>query len=148
MALVSTAAVPALLEESLSEAFTRVNGWMSDHGLAIAAEKTEVIVLTKKRVHNRVAVVCNGHKIRSQQCIKYLGVHIDAKMGYAMHAELASRRAATALRQLSHLMPNLRGPRQKTRRLLASVVLSRLLYGAKIWADFMLKGGVNKMEKI
>lgn len=52
VAIVSSAAVSVLLKESLKEAFTLVNAWMATQVLEIAAETTETIVLTKKRVYN------------------------------------------------------------------------------------------------
>lgn len=143
----STGAITAVLEESLAEAFEIVNRWMCEHGLSLAAEKTEAIVITKKRVHNQITVVCNGYEVESKQSIRYLGVRIDSKLGYAMHAEIASGGAQILARQISHLMPNVRGPRQRARSLLASVVTSRLLYGAPIWADSMLKGGYKKWRR-
>jgi len=43
-----------------------------------------------------------------------------------------ARKAASAL---GRLMPNVRGPAQCKRSLLMSVVHSRLLYSATVWAD-------------
>lgn len=38
-------------------------------------------------------------------------------------------------RALNGLLPNLRGPREKKRRLYASMMNSIIMYGAPIWAD-------------
>jgi len=40
---------------------------------------------------------------------------------------------------LGRLMPNIGGPMQAKRRLLMSVVHSRLLYGAVVWSESALK---------
>ncbi|XP_060881574.1 uncharacterized protein LOC132953042 [Metopolophium dirhodum] len=45
-------------------------------------------------------------------------------------------------------MPNLRGPRQKNRKLLACVVTSRLLYAAPIWSKSMLVKGWKKLAVV
>jgi len=128
--VISTASVPALLEESLEETFQTINEWMTAHGLELVADKSEALVITKRRVRNEMSVLCAGHMVKSQRSLRYLGVQIDKTLGFAEHANLVSARAAEAARQLGHLMPNLRGPRQKSRRLLSSIVTSRMLYAA------------------
>lgn len=57
---------------------------------------------------------------------------------------MAEKVAATT-RQLRYLMPNARGPRQKSRRLLAIVTTSRILYDAFFWSGTMQKSGWKKM---
>lgn len=148
VALISTASIPFILEERLEVAYATVNRWMLDHGLSLAAEKTEAIVLTKRRVRNQMSVMCDGHRITSRASVRYLGVQVDQKMGFVEHAEVVSSRAATTARCLGHLMPNLRGPRQKTRKLLASVVTSMLLYAAPVWSESMLGRGWTKLASV
>uniref|UniRef100_A0A1B6EBM3 Uncharacterized protein n=1 Tax=Clastoptera arizonana TaxID=38151 RepID=A0A1B6EBM3_9HEMI len=46
-----------------------------------------------------------------------------------------SRKAAAVQGVLSRIMPNIGGPRQIRRRLLATVVTSVLLYDALVWAE-------------
>jgi len=148
VAVVCTACVPFLLEERLEESFDTINKWMADHGLSLAADKTEAIVFTKKRVRNQITVSCDGHKIDSKPNVRYLGVQVDQKLGFAAHAEIVSKRAAAAAISLGHIMPNLRGPRQKTRKLLACVVTSRLLYAAPIWSQSMLAKGWKTLAAV
>lgn len=75
--------------------------------------------------------------MKSEKSLRYLGIQIDKALGFAKHADLVSARAAATVKQLEYLMPNLGGPRQKLRRLLASVVTSRLLYEAPFWSEAM-----------
>lgn len=132
----------------MEETFEKINEWMREHGLQLAAEKSEAIVITKKRVHNEISVNCAGHNIKSQDNIRYLGVQIDKKFGFMAHAETVTARAAETARQLSYLMPNLRGPKQQTRRLLASVTTSRLLYATRFWVDSMEERAWGKMATV
>jgi hypothetical protein len=118
---------------------------MTEHGLQLAAEKTEAIVFTNKRTRNEMEVNCGGHMIRSKPDIKYLGVQVDKKLSFTRHAELVADRAAVAAKQLGHLMPNMGGPREKSRRLLASVTTSRLLYAAPFWAETMSAEGWKRL---
>lgn len=148
VAIVSTASVPVLLEESLEAAYDTINGWMIAYGLSLAAEKTEALVITRRRVHNEIEVHCDGHAVRSKSSLRYLGIQIDKTMGFTEHADLVSQRAATAAKQLGYIMPNLGGPRQKARRLLSSVVTSRLLYAAPFWSSNMQVQGWKKMAAV
>lgn len=148
VAIVGTSQIPFQLEERLGEAFGLVSRWMTAHGLELAAEKSECIVFTRKKVRNEITVQCGDHSIQSSPSIKYLGVKLDKKLGFVEHAELVSKRAAEAARQLGFLMPNHRGPRQRCRRLLSSVVTSRLLYAAPILAPTMQCKGWAKLATL
>jgi hypothetical protein len=50
-------------------------------------------------------------------------------MTFVDHVQMAGKKA------LAKLMPNIKGPGQWKRRLLATVVESQLLYAAPVWAD-------------
>jgi len=54
--------------------------------------------------------------------------------------------AAEACRQLIQILPNLRGPKQKTWKVLTTVVTSRLLYGAPFWFPSISAKALSKME--
>jgi len=85
VALIVTASVPVLLEESLEEAFGRVNAWMLNHGIELAANKTEALVITKKRKFNNIRVKCSGVEIASGPSLKYLSVQVDSRLGFLEH---------------------------------------------------------------
>lgn len=121
---------------------------MTAHGFSLAAEKTKALVITRRRVHNEIEVFCDGHGIKSKSSLSYLGVQIDKVLSFAEHADLVSQGAATAVKQLGYIMPNLGGPRQKSRRLLSSVVISRLLYAAPLWSSTMQVRGWKKMAAV
>lgn len=148
VAIVSISQIPFQLEETLEEAFGLVSGWMTAHGLELAAEKSECIVFTRMRVRNEISVRCGDHYPVHASSLRYLGVQLDKKLGFVEQAELASKRTVDAARQLGFLMPNLRGPRQRCRRLLSSVVTSRLLYAAPIWTPTMLRRGWAKLAAV
>lgn len=95
---------------------------MCENGLELAVEKTELI--------------------------KYLGLQVDARLKFIEHSEVVTRRAFQAGKQLSYLLPNTRGPRKSNRRILASVVISRLLYGAPIWYAIIAKKGIENMAGV
>lgn len=148
IALVATASTPFLLEELLEVALGAVMDWMRDNGLELAIEKTEAIVLTNRNKHNSMTVRCGLLSFPSVRCVKYLGVLLDARLHFNEHGEHAAARAGEACRQLTRILPNLRGAKQKTRRVLATVVTSRLLYGAPFWFPSITTKAFSKMESI
>lgn len=56
-------------------------------------------------------------------------------MSFGHYIKVADDGARKSAATLGRLMPNVSGPRQCKRRLLMSVIDSRLLYGAQVWAD-------------
>jgi len=148
VAVLATHQIPFVLEERLEEAYNLIDHWMTRHGLQLAADKTEAIVFTRKRVRNEIRVTCSGFPIDSKPSIKYMGVQVDKKLIFTKHAEFAADRAAAAAKHLGYLMPNMGGPREKSRRLLTSVTTSRLLYAAPFWYDTMSANGWKKLAAI
>jgi len=148
VALMATASVPFLLEERLEQALSDVTDWLTANGLELAIEKTEVILLTNRNKHNRMTVQFRGHHFESKKAVRYLGVTVDQRLHFKEHAELAAKRASDTCRQLTQILPNLRGPRQRTRKVLATVVTSRLLYGAPFWFPSITAEAMYMMEAV
>jgi hypothetical protein len=137
-----------LLEERLERALGDVVDWLTANGLELAIDKSEVILLTNRNKHNSMTVEFRGHRFESQKSVKYLGVTIDPRLHFRVHAEIAAKRASDTCRHLTQILPNLRGPRQRTRKVLATVVTSRLLYGAPFWFPSITKEAMHKMEAV
>lgn len=108
--------------------------WMSAHGLSLALQKTEVVVLTKKRIPTIVPVRVGGEVVTTKPATKYLGLMIDTKLSFSEQIRVTARKAAAGVTALSRLMANVGGPSSSKRRLLMSAVQSVLLYGSEIWA--------------
>lgn len=121
----------------LDQVMRRVNNWMSQHGLQLALAKTEIVLLTRKRVPTIVPMVIGTERVQSKISAKYLGVILDTKLTYWPHIQSSTNRAVTKTAALSGLMANVGGPRPSQRRLLMATTHSIMLYGAEIWADAM-----------
>lgn len=76
----------------------------------------------------------------SQMSIRYLGVHIDCKANSKAHTSIVVKKTDATTRALRGIMPNTRGPTFNTRKLLAVVPHSILLYGAPVWCRTMAPG--------
>jgi len=117
------------------EAFVKIKEWMSSVGLQLAAHKTEVLLVSSRKVMETVTLSVGNAEITSQPFIRYLGVILDARLNFKEQTEQISRKASVVATTLARLMPNVGGPRQKRRKLLSSVTTSVLTYGIPIWAD-------------
>lgn len=104
-------------------------------GLDLAKHKTEAVLVTGRKVVETITLRVGQYNITSQPSIRYLGVMIDARLNYKQQVEHAANKASMVGAALSRLMPNVGGPKQNRRALLASVVTSVITYGIAIWAD-------------
>lgn len=121
----------------LEEATEIILNWLSGVRIELAVKKTELILPTRKYKHNILQLSVKGQTITSKPCLKYLGVQLDQRMSFKAHAMAVAERADRASRSLRAIVPNLRGPKHRVRKLLATVSQSILLYGALIWSPRM-----------
>jgi len=134
LAVVGVAKTGEMLEELLNPTLERIDEWMTSRGLQLTHHKTEAVMLTKRWAYNPPRLSIGGSPIDMSSHIRYLGVILDTRLSFVKHVETVAKKAATSAVALSRLMPNLRGPCQWKRRLLASVVESQLLYAASVWS--------------
>ncbi|XP_066909042.1 uncharacterized protein [Halyomorpha halys] len=121
-----------------NKAVATVRGWLSSVGLQLVDHKTEVLLVTSRKQTGSITVTVGRHEIRSQSCLKYLGVMIDTRLRFNIHTEYISAKSAKVASFLSRLMPNVRGPRESSRRLLATVDPSIMLYAPPIGKEAMV----------
>lgn len=116
-----------------NKAIFSIRQWLSSVGLQLADHKTEAVLITSRKVRETIELTVGGFDIRSKPSIRYLGVQIDARLRFDEHLDMVSCKAARVNNALARIMPNVGGPSQNRRRLLASVTSSTLLYAAPIW---------------
>lgn len=64
----------------------------------------------------------------------------DEKWSFRDHFDYAAAKARRVASALARLLPNLRGPREHTRKLYLAVVHSVLMYGAPVWYEALGRG--------
>jgi len=144
VAVVAVAHTVELMEQIVNPVLSEVARWMSENGLALAPEKSECVILTGKHSVGSPVLHVQGFQVPVKRDIRYLGVRLDTRLSFVQHAISVASGARRAAAALGRLMPNVGGPSQSKRSLLMSVVQSRLLYGAQVWADSVQ--GVGKSE--
>ncbi|KAJ6185551.1 reverse transcriptase [Penicillium mononematosum] len=105
--------VGSSVEENLtkiqSEDVPRIEEWARRTGSCFAAEKTELIHLTRKKgEHREGRIIFDGTDVRPLPTAKLLGVVFDQRLRWKEHVQQAIKRAtktAIALSGLRHLRP-------------------------------------------
>ncbi|CAB0041810.1 unnamed protein product [Trichogramma brassicae] len=122
-------------ENHLNAAVAQVREALLRLGLATADQKTEVLLLTSRKRMESITITVGDCYIESAPHIRYLGVHIDARLRFDVHLAKVCEKATNVAGALSRIMPRTGGPRSSRRKLYANVVDSVLLYGAPIWSS-------------
>lgn len=135
VALIVTGSTTKTLEERTNEALGKISTWMKENDLRLAAEKTECVMLTKKRGYRQPEFIINDTRVTPKEKLKYLGIELCKKLGYGTHNRGAVVKAGRTASALERILPNVRGARQEKRKIIATTVQNQLLYGAPIWAD-------------
>lgn len=115
-------------------AMSRVLTTITNMGLRVAPNKTEVMLFgaTTGGARPGAALEIAGTRVTIGPTIKYLGLWLDGQWKFLPHLRNTIPKVDRMSAALARLLPNLRGPSAKVRRLYATVVHSVLLYGAPI----------------
>lgn len=110
LAVVGTAVMGQLLEELVNPVLTKIDEWMTRHGLELALQKTEAVILSRRRAYVPPRLLIGGHPITLYGKIRYLGVILDKNLTFAAHVDTVTKKASRTAAALTKLMPNIGGP--------------------------------------
>lgn len=114
-------------------------------GLTIAAQKTEVVCFAgRNRIERTPILEVEGTSVVAKRNMKYLGVMLDDKLNFGSHLDYSENKVGRITRSLIRLIPNLRGPEEKKRKLYANVILSVALYAAPVWGETVTRKRRNR----
>ena len=81
IATVIMARHPEQAQQRVAHVASVINDYLVDHGLALAASKTEVVVLTKQRCFPEpLRMHIGGEVVEASKAVKHLGEMVDAKL--------------------------------------------------------------------
>ena len=145
LALVVTAKRKTELETKANVAIQQVIEWIEDRGLSVAPQKTESVLLARKRNINEITVRIKGEKISTKESVKYLGVTFSKGAHFGNHIRDVTGMASLLAARLSRIMPSVGGPRASKRRMIHSTVWSVVMYAAPVWHRVTETGRYNNM---
>ena len=102
------------------------------------------MLITDRRSFQYPKIVLGEHEIEWKKSIKYLGVQLDRRLSFGEHLHIGTAKAIQCGAALTRLMPNIGGPRETKRKLLAGVVNSKLLYAALVWTSALNYHAIQK----
>lgn len=148
-AIVVSARSKEQLINNANTAILKLVAAINRKGLQIAPEKTELVILYGGLRLKDVEVVVENVTVKSQSTIKYLGVTIDQGFSMTEQINVCAHKAEKAVNMIQGLMPKIGGPKASTRKLLASVAHSIILYACPVWFNVLRKTTyVNKLVKV
>ncbi|XP_011688212.1 PREDICTED: uncharacterized protein LOC105450178 [Wasmannia auropunctata] len=104
-------------------------------GLRASPQKTQIISFVDAwNEPVRDSVEAAGIRVPVGNRLKYLGLVIDPGWTFDTHFRELLPRVEKMAMAIVRLMPNLRGPGERRRRLYAGVIHSAILYRAPVWA--------------
>lgn len=112
----------------------KVDKGLEGNKLEIAPEKTEIVTLTDMR-RPELSFLIRGERLTPKKEVKYLGVMLDRFLTFGSHVKEVCRKVERTIAGISRLMPNIGGPRQRKRVVLARVMKSIILYVAPVWGN-------------
>ena len=116
-----------ILELRINESLWRAKRWFDSRGLKMAPEKTEALLVTDRKSFLYLRIVFGEHEVEWKTSIKYLGVQLDRRLTFGENLKIAIAKAIQCGENLARLMPNIGGPKEAKRRLMASAVHTKLL---------------------
>lgn len=102
------------------------------------------MLLRVNRVNRPLFIEIEGMKIETKKTMRYLGVILDNNLRFGQHLDHLENKVAAVSRALYRITPNLRGPRERRRRLYGNVILSVILYAAPIWREEISRSRRNR----
>ena len=107
---------PAEAQWKVAWVCRKVKLWLNSHGLELAASKTEVVVLTRKRDFPKpLEFDIAGVAVPTGKTVKYLDEKVHRKFTHWPHIRDVGEKAAKIMAALSRLMPNTNGPKSSKR---------------------------------
>jgi len=76
---------PSVVMNKLNEDLTAVAQWIENNGLKLNVSKTNLLVLSPRRVEASMSISINGESVRQQQHVKYLGVTVNKELNFKSH---------------------------------------------------------------
>jgi len=138
---------PTVIAEKLSYVMNNCSTWLVDNKLSLHLGKTECMLFGSNRKLKKVksfSVLCNGHKIPSQENVKYLGLTIDNLLNGEAIVDSIVKKVNS---RLSFLYRNCRNFSLQTKKtLISALVQCHFDYSCSSWYAGLSKKLKHKLK--
>ena len=134
LAILFTARDANQMESLMRNAMEVITRWFERTGLQIARDKTEIIFLRGNKSGNITSMYLFEETVPIKKEVRYLGVVLDSQRNFRPHLKGVIDRADIVVGALGKLLPNTRGPSQRSRVLYYTVWESILMYACPVWS--------------
>ena len=69
----------------LNQVMRHVIRWMETHGLDLATQKTELVLITGKQIPKLITMQVGEERNESKKAVKHLGIMIDSNLSFVIH---------------------------------------------------------------
>jgi len=97
------------LEDAANEALEIIYDWINAHQLNLAAQKTEAVMVTRKKGYRRPTFKVGDQQITTKNSVKYLGIEIDSGRRFKVHEQTVGAKAMKTAQALARILPNIGG---------------------------------------
>lgn len=123
--------------------------WFRKHHMQLAQEKTEMVLLTGRRVKEHLTVNHGSTTVTAGAALRYLGVIIDGNIRYRTHLRSVCDKALGVSGALARITPNIGGGGFRSRLLHYRTVESVVLYAAPNWiSDVSARANAADLRKV
>ena len=79
----------ASLESALNTEIQKIFTWLCINKLSLNVEKSNFVIFHAKQkiIKRDIALNINGHKLKRDNCVKYLGIYIDSNLNWKMQID-------------------------------------------------------------
>ena len=142
-----------ILELGINESLWWAKSWLNSRGLNLALEKIKVLLVKDRRSYQYPRIFLGEHEVVQNKSIKYLGVQLDSELSSGEHLQITPDKAIQWGTDLAQLMPNMGGPREAKRKLVAQRSIAMRIISAyrtvsmmTLW--FLLWSSENRIVNI
>lgn len=140
----------AEVERKVNIALETVAAWGKSHKMRFAAQKTQVILVTRRLKYDLPRLKLNEQLLEYTDAIKFLGVTIDKSLTFKPHLENVTKKAVNIYKMVSRAVRTQWGLNPEITRLIYTATVEPvILYAASSWADVSTKKYIKtKLDRV
>lgn len=135
-AIISESTVPDQANKYIQRNITELEKYYNKWKIKINPTKTTLTHFTQRLRTCKNTITFDGHNIKKQDTVKYLGVTLDKKLNFNKHIENSVRKGKIILREVFPLISNQSQLSKKSKlRIYKQAIRPVFLYANPIWSN-------------